>query len=196
MPGKQLTIIWAVDDVLNSLTRSWFEEFWMPGHQECAVRYGQILENPPHALLGINSKEYLASLDQYRSVAFSRFEPVREVMDWFRCHGHRGRHMALTATPLRSAPYSAEWVMRHFGTWIRSFHFVPSRREGEQIPQYDLSKESFLAELGRGDVFLDDSPWNIEGAARVGLKTILIPQPWNESRQSLSEALQSLTQLL
>jgi FMN phosphatase YigB (HAD superfamily) len=73
---------------------------------------------------------------------------------------------------------------------------VPSRREGEQIPQYDLSKESFLEELGRGDVFLDDTPRNIEGVGRMGLKTILIPQPWNESRQSLSEALQSLTQLL
>lgn len=197
MAGKQPTIIWDVDDVLNPLMLSWFNERWLVSRPACSLTYGGIVENPPHTLLGVSLGEYLESLDQFRlSDGFAMMEPVREVLDWFRSQGHAYRHMALTATPLRTAPGSANWVLRHFGQWIRSYNFVPSRREGETIPEYDRTKEEFLAWLGRGNVLVDDSPANIEGAGRAGLKTVLIPQPWNSSRRTLAEALQFLTQSL
>ena len=196
MSKNKPTIVWDVDDVLNPLTQAWFEGSWRSQHSGCTVAYDQIVDNPPHALLGISRELYLESLDEFRmSDAYSLMEPVPAVLDWFRSYGAMCRHVALTATPLRTAPGSADWVLRHFGEWIRSYNFVPSKRPGVPLPEYDRTKEDFLAGLGRGDILVDDSPQNIEGAVRVGLKTILIPQPWNQSRQTLTEALQALTKL-
>ena len=190
------TIAWDVDDVLNSLMQTWFEHHWVSSHPECPTSYEQISENPPYSLLEISLSEYLASLDDFRlSEAAREMSPVPEVLSWFRQYGEHYRHMALTATPLRTAPTSAAWVMRHFGWWIRSFHVVPSPRQGEQIPTYDQSKEDFLRWYGRIDILVDDSPLSVEAAQALGIQTILIPRPWNKSRLTLPEVLSVLTGL-
>ena len=190
------TIAWDVDDVLNDLMRTWFERCWLPSHPDCPISHNQISENPPHALLGVSKSEYLASLDDFRLSEIAReMVPVPEVLAWFHQHGEHFRHIALTATPLCAAPASAAWVMRHFGRWIRSFHMVPSPRQGEQIPVYDESKEDFLRWWGRVDILVDDNPLNVASAQALGIQAILIPRPWNQSQLTLAEALDVLTSL-
>ena len=190
------TIVWDVDDVLNDLMRTWLECAWVPAHPDCPIGYEQVSENPPHSILGISLFEYLASLDEFRLSETAReMAPVPEVLDWFHLHGKPFRHVALTATPLSAAPASAAWVMSRFGWWIRSFHVVPSPREGKQIPVYDRSKEDFLRWWSRIDILVDDNPLNISSAQALGLQVVLIPRPWNKSQVTLAEALNTLTSL-
>jgi len=190
------TIIWDVDDVLNDLMRTWFERWWIPSHLGCPITYDQISKNPPHELLGVSKSEYLASLDEFRLSELAReMMPLPEILAWFYQKGDHFRHIALTATSLRTAPVSAAWVMRHFGRWIRSFHLVPSMRQGEKIPVYDQSKEEFLRWWGKGDILVDDNPLNIDVAEVLGIQTVLIPRPWNQSRLTLGEVLCVLTRL-
>jgi hypothetical protein len=191
------TIIWDVDDVLNNLMRKWFENYWVPLHPNCPISYYQISENPPHGLLGIGKSEYLTSLDEFRlSEMAKEMTPIPEVLAWFHQYGDHFRHLALTARPLSTAAGSASWVMHHFGQWIRTFHLIPSLREGEKIVIYDRSKDDFLRWWGKGDILVDDSPLNVAAAEALGIQTVLIPRPWNRSRLTLSEALDTLTGLV
>ncbi|MBT4512989.1 MAG: hypothetical protein HOC20_12390 [Chloroflexi bacterium] len=190
------TIAWDVDDVLNDLMRSWFDDSWRPSHLDCLLDYDGIVENPPHELLCVSMSEYLISLDSFRfSEAIRKMRPVPEVITWFHQHGERFRHIALTATPLRAAPLSSAWVMHHFGKWIRSFNVIPSKRQSEQIPIYDQSKEEFLRWFGRVDILVDDSPVNVAEAQTLGIQAILLPRPWNQSPLTLVEALNVLATL-
>ena len=187
------TVVWDVDDVLNDLMHSWFELHWLPRHPDCPITYSMISENPPHLLLGVSVTEYLASLDTFRlSEAAREMAPVPEVLGWFRSHGGHFRHIALTATPMCAAPFSAAWVMRHFGWWIRSFSIVPSVRAGEVAPIYDNSKQDFLRWWGKADILVDDNAMNIAAAQELGISTVLIPRPWNGSQLTLADALETL----
>lgn len=191
-----LTIVWDVDDVLNDLMRIWFEHWWLLSHAECTITYNQISENPPHRLLGITLAEYLASLDKFRCCEIARkMVPVPEVLEWFRQYGGHYRHVAVTMTSLRAAPASAAWVMQHFGKWIRSFHLVPSPRQGEEIPVYDQTKKDFLRWWGKGDIVVDDIPSNVASAQTLDIQGVLIPRPWNQSQLTLAEVLGVLTKL-
>jgi hypothetical protein len=188
------TIVWDVDDVLNNLMRDWFHMEWIPNHPTCALRYEDLILNPPHSLLGVSLDEYLCSLDRFRRTAYDTLEPVPEVVNWFRQHGDRCRHVALTAVPLQFAPLSSAWVFRHFGTWIRSFHFVPSPRSGEALPNYDHDKLSVLKAWNWANAFVDDSVTNVCSATTLGLMTILFPRPWNGGSDS-SDCLHRLNTL-
>lgn len=191
------TIAWDVDDVLNNLMLTWFEQKWRAEHKDCSLRYEEITENPPHRLLGVGIDEYLDSLDEYRlSPLYQQMAPVEEVMGWFVRHGNNFRHIALTATPLIAASASAQWVFKHFGAWIRTFHFVPSKRAGQYIPNYDDDKSAFLQWLGKVDVFIDDSTVNIKAAESAGIRGILWPRTWNNSKLTTSEALASMEDFL
>lgn len=191
------TVIWDVDDVLNDITRRWLEDAWLPRHPRCRIDYGQLTENPPHRLLGVDLQQYLRSLDAYRlSPQAARLAPVPEVLAWFREHGDFCRHVALTARPLRTAPAAAAWVFRHFGRWIRTFHFVPSPRLGQDLPDWERDKEDALRWLGIGDVLIDDSLSNVAGARRAGLAAVTLPRPWNGRSSSLGRALGRLSGLL
>jgi len=176
------TIAWDVDDVLNDLMRQWFELQWLSGHAECKVGYEDLTENPPHRIIGADLHSYLKSLDEFRlSELYQQMSPVREVMSWFENNGHKFRHIALTAVPLIAAPASAQWVFKHFGPWIRTFHFVPSKREGDKMPEYDNDKGAFLKWIQKVDVLVDDSSANIQAARSAGVKGIIIPRPWNKA---------------
>jgi hypothetical protein len=187
-----VTIAWDVDDVLNDLMACWLEEGWKPAHPECTLRCEDITENPPAALLKVPISEYLASLDAFRSDRYARLEPRRDVLAWFRAHGNHFHHLALTAVPMQAASISAEWVLRHFGHWIRSFHFVPSPRPSDGHSTHDRTKEEFLRRHDHVTWLIDDSPKNVEGALRAGKKAILFPRPWNGHRMRAEEALQAI----
>ena len=190
-------MIWDVDDVLNELMREWFDEWWRPGHPECVHCYADIAANPPHSVLGISEAAYLSSLDAFREERFAKLTPRREVVEWFSEHGHRGHHVALSAPPESFAHLSAAWVIKHFGQWIRTFAFVPAQRGRPDVSEARIAKGDYLEWLGHGDVFLDDREANVEGARALGMKGIVVPQPWNASSYgSLRAALGDLTALV
>jgi hypothetical protein len=189
------TIVWDLDDVLNDLTRHWFECWWLPSHPDCPLKYQDLVQNPPNSLLGIEKAEYLASLDTFRlSDTAGAITPVPEVARWFSKNGERARHMVLTATPLLSASVSANWAVTHFGRWIRSINFVPSFRLGTDLPVYDQTKVDFLHWFGKADLFVDDNQAYIEEASKLGIQTVLFPQPWNKSKLSIDDTLLFLEQ--
>jgi len=195
--AERPVVIWDVDDVLNELMREWLEDWWLPRNPSSAARYSDIAANPPHDVLGIPEHEYLASLDQFRTARFAELRPRAEVLDWFSAHGDRGHHVALSAPPEPFAHMSAAWVMKNFGRWIRTFAFVPARRARPEVAEPSVAKRDYLEWLGHGDVFLDDRDGNVDAARALGIKGIVVPQPWNASRHgSLGEALNELTTVL
>ena len=188
-----ITIVWDVDDVLNDLMRCWFTVDWLPSHPECRLRYEDLAENPPDAVLGISRAEYLASLDIFRlSSRAEAMQPNPDFLRWFREEGRACRHVALTSRPALTVPPLAAWVFRHFGAWVRTFSYVPSRPE-EGAPVYDRSKGEFLAWLDRASVLVDDAPENVDSALALGMKGILVPQPWNACRRTVAETLDSIS---
>lgn len=186
-------IVWDVDDVLNTLMREWFLEFRQQ-RNECSVDYDGLTMNPPHELIGIASTEYLRSLDSFRSRRYASLPPHPGVLDWFREHGRRAEHIALTAIPRAYAHLSAAWVTTHFGDWIRTFGFVPSPRSGsaEEI----MTKRDYLHWLGGGDILVDDRQENVQGLPGT-IEPVLVPQPWNRSTYgTVAEALSRVRTLL
>lgn len=198
VPGDantMLTIAWDVDDVLNDLTRRWLAWFRKRAKSELPD-YDDLIANPPHELLDITRDEYLGYLDEFRLTDAARGQhPVPEVFAWFERNGDRYRHVALTATPLVTAPVSAEWVTRTFGRWIRTFHFVPSAREDDGLATYE-TKGEFLSWFGLADVLVDDSPANLEGAREAGVDALAFPRPWNDAPGTAADALMRLDDLL
>ena len=174
--------------------QSWFEKQWLATHPDCTLTYADLTENPPHELLGVNLGDYLSSLDAFRlSESFQAMKPAPEVKKWFIKRGDFARHVALTAVPLSAASASSAWVFKHFGTWIRTYHFVPSKRKGQNIPEYDSTKEGFLKWVGKVEIMVDDNEANITGAEKAGVKGILMPRPWNGSKTTVAETLDCLT---
>jgi 5'(3')-deoxyribonucleotidase len=188
------TIAWDIDDVLNDLMASWFD-YWKKG-KACGVRYEDLKENPPGGIIGISVREYLASLDEFRlSSLYQEMPPLSPVVEWFKRNGRRYRHVALTAVPFRASAASAQWVLRNFGTWVRTFHFVPSPRRGERLPVYDENKAAFIEWIDKVDVFIDDNPEQIRAADRAGVRTFLFPRPWNDGEMRVEELLGELERL-
>ena len=192
MPLTSPIVVWDVDDVLNDLTLEWLRS----ERPEDLDLYESLLDPLLHLGLGLNERDYLASLDHFRMHGgFEAMEPRADVLVWFREHGDRARHIALTSTPLRTAPVSATWVMRHFGRWIRTFHVVPSKRPEDDSPALDPDKEHALRFLGLGSVMIDDRPDNLDGARQAGLQVIRFPRPWNGGGSPLA-ALDQLTDMI
>jgi len=189
-----LTIAWDVDDVLNDLMFSWFNKAWKVEHPDSKVSFSEISQNPPDCVLGISRAEYLASLDQFRAADDARMmTPNASILTWLNQFGASYRHIALTARPLGSTPYAAEWLFRHFGGFIRTFAVVPTRL-ADGLPSYDRDKADYLAWLDKVDILVDDSEENIRGAERLGIRGVLYPQPWNRAPQTPDEILRSLAQ--
>jgi hypothetical protein len=190
-----LTVVWDVDDVLNDLMYQWFVYGWSVQHPDCLISYAELKSNPPHEILGIDRNNYLSSMDLFRRTERARnMLPNSEVLTWFREQGGRFRHIALTARPLETAPDVAHWVMQHFGAWIRCFGVVPTRIE-QGVPAYDQTKGEYLAWLGSGDIVVDDSTENVRQAESLGLRTLQLAQPWNNSGLTISALLHELSEM-
>jgi len=188
------TIAWDVDDVLNNLMQSWFE--WFKNRKKLNFNFQDITENPPFKILNISLAEYIQSLDEFRlSNLYQEMKPAEEVLEWFKNYGKYFRHIALTATPLIAAPTTAQWVLKNFGRWIRTFHFVPSKRENINAPDYDIDKSDFLKWFGKVDILVDDNEENINNAPKWGISGILFPSQWNNSKLSKEEALKLINRM-
>ena len=197
MDGLSRIVVWDVDDVLNDSMRLWLDSVWTPAHPAHGVPYEDLRENPPHALLGITSREYLSSLDEFRlGPGYAQQLPNPDIVAWLQAHGGGCRHIALSATALRAAPTVAAWVLRNFGRWIREFAFIPAPRAGEDLPTYDLDKGAWLARLGTSAVLIDDSLQNMAAARAAGADALCWPRPWNGCRASVAETLQALSRLI
>ncbi len=189
-------IAWDIDDVLNHLTAEWFEAFCLE-RSVSNLAYEDMTENPPHRLFGIEIDEYKASLDRFRFAQFAGLQPDSEVMRWFKEHGEKFSHITVSAVPLKCSHLSAEWVVRNFGPWMRSYNFVPSFRPNTFCPAYDRNKGDALERFNRVDLFIDDAEENIAAASQVGIQTALFPAPWNSNRgMPVSDFLTGLLKLL
>lgn len=185
------TIAWDVDDVLNNLMQEWLE--WFKKINDIKINFEELTENPPDKILGISLSEYQKSLDEFRlSENYQKMEPVGAVLDWFKKHGHDFRHIALTSTPLNTASTTAQWVFRNFGNWIRTFHFVPSKRDNIVTPDYERDKSDFFRWFDKVDVFIDDNLENINKAEQVGIRVMLWKRPWNNADKTWQEILDEL----
>ena len=195
--GKKITLAWDIDDVLNDLMRNWLEAWWRPQHPDCMLNYEDIKKNPPHQLLGVELDEYLQSIDDFRlSGYYEQMQPNFKVLEWFKKNGSSFRHIALTSVPRIAASVSAAWVIRHFGDWIRTFHFVPSPRSDEILPEYDTTKADYLRWLNRVDMLIDDSEKNVAGLTRMGIQYFLVSRPWNTSLLKMEDLLFNLSRRL
>jgi hypothetical protein len=184
------TIVWDIDDVLNDLTRAWFEGVWLKTHKNLGMRYENLLENPPDKLLNISKADYLSSLDQFRlSPEAEDMDPEKGVLRWFMESGENFRHLALTARPIKTMSPAASWLLKHFGEWFQAISFVPSWRIDENPKQADRTKHEFLQWLGKADYFIDDHSENVRKAKELGVKVFLVSQPWNNSQLKLLDIL-------
>ena len=191
------TIVWDVDDVLNNLMGAWFEDWAASKKESPPLPFEGLADNPPHDLLGISRAEYIESLDAFRLCGkAAKLQPQPDVHEWFSRYGGKCRNVALTAVPLRAAHVSAEWVMRHFGRWIRSFNVVPSQRRGDDAENAHVSKSDFLRWWGKGDILVDDSEENVTEARALGMRAVLFPRPWNRSSLTIGDTLEELAKLV
>jgi len=175
-----VTIVWDVDDVLNDLQLRWLELAWAPAHPGCGLAYSDLVENPPDRLLGVSRDEYLASLDAFRHTpGYAEQAPKPEVLSWFERHGAAARHVALSAVPLHAAHISAEWVLRHYGRWMRTFSFLPSPRADDPAAGGPRDKACWLTEHAAAGLLIDDSENNVREARAEGLQAEMFPRPWN-----------------
>jgi hypothetical protein len=187
---KAKTIVWDIDDVLNNLTKKWFETEWLLVHSDCPLVYPQLTANPPHGLLGVSKEEYLESLDKFRlSPGAAAMVPDKILLDWFLEFGDRYRHIAMTARPRDSVYPAIKWLLDHFGEWFQNFSFVPSERPEQTSRQPDRNKGDYLAWLGKADYFIDDNTENYLAAKELGIRSFLVSQPWNKSDLSLGDIL-------
>jgi hypothetical protein len=189
-------IMWDVDDVLNDLMGEWFRSSWQKTHPECPMEYSLITSNPPHELLGVPKEEYLESLDAFRQNNFKDLKPLPEMLDWFSLHGHKARHIVVTSVPLKSAHCSAEWVFTHFGRWIRSFNIVPSPRPGDAPETGSTTKAEYISAFDRIDIVVEDSPETLRSMEDLGIQTVTVPRPWNQSFGVTTDALAQLDSLI
>ena len=189
---RKILLLWDIDDVLNRFMELCCSRF--PAERK--PDYGDLTVNPPHELLGITREEYLATLDACRPELYKE-GPRPEIRLFFERHGHEFRHAALSAVPMRFAPDSAQWVLRHFGPWIQNCVFIPSPRPDFRIgSQLFRSKGEAASAFGPGAVLIDDSPANIADAGKHGCRTMLFPAPWNENRgRSVGDFLNELIDL-
>lgn len=182
-----ITIAWDVDDVLNDLMRCWFEAYYEGKN----ITYKDIIQNPPLNILDLSLTEYLYSLDKFRiSDEAFKMEPNEEILNWFQRNGKNFRHIALSATPINTAPVSAYWVTKHFGQWIQSYNFVPSKRDEIENYAHNQNKKDFLKWFEKADILVDDNIQNIKDAESIGIKGVLISKPWNTGGYSVKEALE------
>jgi hypothetical protein len=119
-------------------------------------------------------------------------KPDGDVLEWFRAHGGRFRHVALTARPRNTVAPVLQWLLMHFGAWFQTFSYVPAERPGQSSRQPDSSKADYLEWLGHADVFIDDNPENCLSAQHMGILTFLRAQPWNRSSLGLNDILSRL----
>ena len=190
------TIFWDADDVLFPLMELWLKD-WKSKNPNKTISFSQITVNPPHALLSITLNNYLKDLDRFRlSSVCIQAQPYTGLREWFRQNGRYFHHAIITQRSMQTIPPLASWIFTHFGNWIRSFYFIPAARSRQNNLIYDEDKATLLKRLNLADYFIDDDPRNIATAQKVGIKSLLFPQPWNHSKMNHAKFIENLTTFL
>lgn len=190
-----MIVFWDIDDVLNRLMCSWLAD-WQQDREDYLIKFSGLSENPPHNILGISLETYYKSLDDFRNSEKAKSQkPNPILMEWFCKHGAHHTHIALTARPLPTMANQAWWIYHNFGEWIHTVAVVPALREQKNRKRLK-NKSQYIQWLGKGDIFVDDSTENVAAVAKLGLRSFLYPQPWNENRQTEAEFIKTLTKEL
>lgn len=193
-PPELSRIFWDLDDTMNSLMEAWLQNQWKKEDRPaCKVEFSQLSENPPDRILGCARQDYYLSLDRFRnSLHGSQLTPRPEILAWFQLHGFSFEHHVITARPPDTVATAAEWAFRHFGRWVRHFHYTPAARTPEKNPGPMITKGEIIRRLGGGYAMIDDSLEQLESAGDSVRLKILVPQPWNHQSKGLRECLQQL----
>jgi hypothetical protein len=186
---KKLLVVFDIDDVLNNLMYDWLLYFNINNN---SFKYDDIIENPPYKILKISKKKYLESLDNFREEKYLSLRPNRDILEWFEKYGDNFHFAALTSTPRKFASISAFWAMKYFGNWVRSFNFIPSKRDGTLDIVYDELKADWLYR-NHADIFIDDSFENCKNAVELGIESYVLKQPWNNGFE-LEDILERLSE--
>lgn len=174
-----LHIVFDIDDVLNNLMVWYVEWLYLADeYKGSKIEYKDIIKNPPHDIFGFSKEKYLQTLDKFRIMMFHTLKPNPIVLDWLKDNGSKAYFSVLTATPSCCAYISANWIMEYFKNYIRTFAFIPSKRENAKDIIYDKTKADWLRR-NRADIFIDDSEQNVNEAEAKGIKSYLVKQPWN-----------------
>lgn len=189
-----ITIIWDIDDTLNDFQYRWFINYKFNNNLCCIDNYEKLKENPCWGLLGISTDRYHNSIDRYRRDNYTLIQPNKEILEWFECYGYKAEHIALTAAPLEHTDITAYWLFKHFGQWIRTFHFIPSERRSSYYPIYDKNKVEYIINKfnKKKILFVDDNEINISEAEKLGITSYCVKQPWNKG-EDIEFILEKLT---
>jgi 5'(3')-deoxyribonucleotidase len=193
------TIVWDVDEVLNNLVIEWLE-YWKVLFPDCKITYDQITNYSLKKVLNAPSNEILQSIDDFKFLGFfTDLKPNQKILKWFEEYGKYFHHIALTSCSLRTSHISASWVYENFGRWIRSFHCIPSSREGKEDIIYDINKAEYIKRIEDVDIFIDDCPENCEKVQDLyhGIKIFTPKKPWNTGTGiDIEEILREITKLI
>ena len=162
------------------------------------IQYEQIVQNPPHDILGISKEKYLQTLDKFRTMMYFTLKPNQEILNWFEKNGSKAHFSVLTATPSSCVTFSSRWIFDNFGKWIRTFAYIPSKREGVNDLVFDSTKADWLVR-NHVNIFIDDSPKNIiEVQVRSDNKIncYLVKQPWSNEGMPISDILKEIEEKL
>ena len=189
-----MIVAWDVDDVLNNFTSDWL--MWSDTR---LPRFEGRFGDPGKWLAqgGISRHEYLRSIDQFRAEMYSQLEPNKETLDWFCSDSSKATHIALTKTPLLFSPIVSNWVMLHFGTWMRGVLVTPSPRASDPPGTSYPTKGAVLSLFHAPVVLVDDSWENLENLP-LAVRPIIFPRPWNgltgeQDRQATLQHVRDLT---
>ena len=172
-------LIWDIDDVLNELTALCIEttaQKLKPG-----IKLEQLADNPPLKELECSLGEYRRILDECRDQYLYSRPPIPEVLEFFQEWGTHFRSVTLSSCPMHMASRSAEWVLRHLGTWIQGTIFVPSPRKHIPVGSALFASKA-EAVLALGGTLIDDMPINVERVREAGGEALYFPAPWNENK--------------
>jgi hypothetical protein len=178
-----LHICFDIDDTLNNLMEEYLKWFNKIYSSNTPISYNEIIDNPPHEILRISEKHYRQTLYQFRMINYKYLIPDPNVLKWFKKHGHRAHFSVLTSAFKDCIPVVANWVFLHFGEWIRTFAFVPSAIDENDIHNvYDIDKAGWL-HRNNVDIYIDDNPITCWKVSLCNIKSHCVKQPWS----SLSE---------
>jgi len=183
------TICWDIDDCLNNFMFDWFYKKWKMENKDCIMEYEDLKKNPPHEILKCTKEKYLKSLDEFRPDYYMLYHPEPRILKWFWEYGDKFNHIALTGIPLSSVHFSAAWLFKNFGKWIRGYFFVPSYRKNENISMYYKTKCEYINQIGNVDIFIEDNEKNYEEMRGLGKISFLVNRPWNSSSMSIENIL-------
>lgn len=182
-----LNICFDCDDVLNSLMQNYLDWMYMTDeYKGPKISYEQIVQNPPHDILGISELKYRQTLHKFRFMMYHTLQPNQEILNWFYQYGEKAHFSVLTSAFRDCIPITTKWIFENFSQWVRTFAFVPSKVSNDDINIiYDNNKADWLVR-NHVDIFIDDSLKNIfQVKARSDNKIdcYLVKQPWNDGME-------------